>query len=111
MCTSKLVGRSDKLFCSASCKAIYHKKLKAVTNTATQKVDSILHRNRSILLELMGKNIKQKQVAIDILVKKNFKFDYCTGIYENAQGKRYTIVYDFAWMKFSNGKILIIRRA
>lgn len=110
LCKEKLLGRSDKVFCSAKCKANYHNKLKTVTLEATQKTDKILHRNRSILLELMGKNIKQKQIPIEKLINKNFKFDYCTGIYENAKGKRYTIVYDFAWMKFSNGNVLIIRR-
>lgn len=110
ICKSPLRGRNDKIFCSASCKAYYHKKLKGVTKIATVNIDKILHRNRSILLEIMGKNSSKKKVLKSVLEKKNFKFHYLTGFYENAQNKRYHIVYDFAWMDFKTGEILIVRR-
>ncbi len=111
ICQKKFVGRSDKKFCSTSCKNQYHSQLRAATMSATQEIDSILHRNRSILLELMGKNSQQKKIAAHLLFdQKNFKRQYMTGFFENAQGKRYHIVYDFAWMEFSNGELLIVRR-
>ncbi|TXE05951.1 hypothetical protein ES711_14010 [Gelidibacter salicanalis] len=110
ICKSPIKGRSDKVFCGAICKAYYHNKLKEVTNKATASTDSILHRNRSILLEIMGKNGSQIKVLKTVLEKKNFKFHYLTGFYENAQNKRYHIVYDFAWMDFKTGEILIVRR-
>ncbi|MFB9055631.1 hypothetical protein ACFFU9_02660 [Mariniflexile ostreae] len=110
ICKTPLKGRSDKMFCSATCKAYYHNKLKEVTNRATLDTDKILHRNRSILLEIMGKNATQITVLKTVLEKKNFKFNYITGFYENAQQKRYHIVYDFAWMHFKTGEILIVRR-
>jgi len=59
----------------------------------------------------MGKNTNQKTISREVLDQKNFKFDYMTGYYENAQGKRYHIVYDFAWMAFKDGRILIVRRS
>lgn len=110
LCKAPFYGRSDKIFCSAKCKAIYHNKLQKVTNSVTKKIDKILHRNRSILLEIMGKNAKQKTIEKSLLDKTNFKSEYMTGFYENNQGKRYHLVYDFAWMKFKDGRILIIRR-
>lgn len=110
ICKSTLRGRSDKVFCSATCKAYYHNKLKEVTHQATLRTDKILHRNRSILLEIMGKNASKKKVPKSVLEKKNFKFHYLTGFYENAQNKRYHLVYDFAWMDFKNGEILIVRK-
>jgi len=110
ICKSPFTGRKDKIFCSADCKAVYHRKLQAVTLLATAETDKILHRNRSILLEVLGKNIKQKKVDRNLLSKKNFKFQYMTGFYENEQGKRYHLLYDFAWMEFSSGEILVIRR-
>lgn len=110
ICKLPIKGRSDKVFCGATCKAYYHNKLKEVTNKATVSTDRILHRNRSILLEIMGKNRTQIKVLKSVLEKKNFKFNYLTGFYENAQNKRYHIVYDFAWMDFKTGEILIVRR-
>lgn len=109
-CKSPYTGRSDKIFCSAKCKAEYHNRLKATTLKATFSTDKILHRNRSILLEVMDKNNHQKKVDRDFLAKKNFRFEYMTGSYENAQGKRYHLMYDFAWMEFKTGEILVVRR-
>ena len=111
MCKTQMKGRSDKLFCSSGCKNEYHIKLRQVTNLATQTIDRILHRNRSILLELMGKNQKQKKVNRELLDKKKFNFHYITGYYSNSKGKIYNYVYDFAWMIFSDREILIIRRS
>lgn len=84
--------------------------LKKAGNDVTTPIDKYLHRNRSILLEVMGKNSKQKKISKEVLDKKGFKYDYCTGVYINAKEKMYYIVYDFGWMKFSNGEILIVRR-
>lgn len=58
----------------------------------------------------MGNKIQQKKVDRDHLAKKNFRFEYMTGFYENAQGKRYHLVYDFAWMEFKTKEVLIVRR-
>ncbi len=110
LCKKPLTGRKGQKFCCPSCKANYHYQLKKVTQMATYYVDNILHRNRSILLETLGKNAKQKTVSYEDLAKRNFKFDYCTGIYENNQGKLYRIVYDFSWIKFSDGQVTIFRR-
>ena len=111
MCKSPFRGRSDKQYCSVACKSTYHYRLRQVTDSATYATDAILHRNRSILLEVMGKHSKQKTIESVVLEKKKFRFNFMTGYYENARGKRYHIVYDFAWMKFSDGRILIIRRS
>jgi hypothetical protein len=110
MCKSKVVGRSDKKYCSIKCKSNYHRKLSEVTNIATQRIDKILHRNRSILLEVMGENKLQTKISIDVLEKKKFSFNYITKYYINSKGKTYHHVYDFSWMTFSDNEVLIIRR-
>ena len=110
ICKSIVVGRSDKRFCSVACKSQYHKRLIGSTALATAKIDSILHRNRSILLELMGKNETQIKIPILELEKKKFNFNYITKFIINKQGKTYHYVYDFSWMSFSSNEVLIIRR-
>jgi hypothetical protein len=107
----QIKGRSDKVFCSLDCKNEYHIRLRQVTGEATEAVDKILHRNRSILLEIMGKNLRQKKVDRSILDKKKFNFHYVTGYYLNNKNKIYNYVYDFSWMIFSDQEILIIRRS
>ncbi|MGB5464089.1 MAG: hypothetical protein WBM92_12035, partial [Aureibaculum sp.] len=62
VCKKNLKGRKDKIFCSIECKNYYHTNLRRVTDAAAKELDKILHRNRSILLELLGKNTMQKKV-------------------------------------------------
>ncbi len=109
LCENQVKGRSDKVFCSNKCKSTYHSKLNKVTNIATARIDTILHRNRSILLEILGKNTRQKKVTRDLLDNKNFHYNYITHYHVNKQGKFVNYVYDFSWMIFSDQEVLIIR--
>ncbi|MEW4925293.1 hypothetical protein [Algibacter sp. 2305UL17-15] len=110
ICSKRLVGRRDKLFCTVKCKNYYHVNLRRATAMAVKELDIILHRNRSILLEVMGKNKVQYNVQRVVLEKKKFRFKYHTHHHINSNGKTYHYVYDFAWMEFSNDKILIVRK-
>jgi hypothetical protein len=110
ICSKLISGRSDKKFCSVKCKNYYHTNLRKVTNIAVSQIDTILHRNRSILLEIMGKNATQKKVDRIILDKKKFNYKYHTHTTINSAGKTYVYVYDFAWMGFSDNEILIVKR-
>lgn len=109
LCEKRIVGRTDKIFCSNTCKANYHIKLNKVTAEATERIDKILHRNRSILLEILGKNGTQKKVSKAILDNKNFHFDYITHYHVNAQNKTVHYVYDFSYLIFSDQEVLIKR--
>ncbi len=110
ICNKLIVGRSDKLFCSVRCKNYYHINLRRVTSVAVKDINIILHRNRSILLEIMGKRKVQLKVSRMVLEKKKYRFKYHTHFHINSKGKAYYHVYDFAWMEFSDDEILIVRR-
>ncbi|MCF6308833.1 MAG: hypothetical protein L3J09_12905 [Flavobacteriaceae bacterium] len=110
ICSNLIVGRNDKIFCSLRCKNYYHINLRKVTNIAALNIDRILHRNRSILLEIMGKNTIQKKVNRIILEQKKFRFNFLTHFHINSKGKTYHWVYDFAWMSFSDDEIYILRK-
>ena len=109
LCKTKFVGRSDKMFCSVKCKSIYSYRLRSVTKVATQEIDKILHRNRSILLEILGKNKVQTKIERSLLDRKKFNFSYITHYHINNQGKTVHYLYDFSWMIFSDQEILIKR--
>ena len=110
ICSKLIVGRNDKVFCSVKCKNYYHTNLKRVTDQAVKDLDTLLHRNRSILLEVLGKHNKQITVERVLLEKKKFTFKYHTHLHVNSKGKTYFYVYDLAWMEFSNDAILIVRK-
>lgn len=77
---------------------------------AISGINRILSRNRSILLEVMGKNRSQIKVSTLVLEKRKFNFNYITKYTVNSKGKTYNHVYDFAWMNFSSDETLIIRK-
>ena len=110
ICKKSIKGRSDKLFCSIRCKNYYHTNLRKVTAIAVKDIDVILHRNRSILLEIVGKNLSQKKVPRIVLEKKKFNFMYHTHSHTNSENKTYYWLYDFAWMSFSNDEVLIVKK-
>ncbi|WP_245750547.1 hypothetical protein [Algibacter pectinivorans] len=73
-------------------------------------MDTILHRNRSILLEIMGKKKTQCKIERVVLEKMKFRFKYHTHQNINSRGKIYHYVYDFAWMEFSSDEVLVVRK-
>ena len=109
MCKIGITGRRDKRFCSVRCKSDYHEKLTKVTLSASERIDKILHRNLSILLELMGKNGAQKKMPKIELDKKKFNWTYFTDYHINIQKKTVHYVYDFSSMVFSHQEVLIKR--
>jgi hypothetical protein len=110
ICNKLVKGRSDKKFCSQRCKNYYHVNLRKVTAIAVKDIDTILHRNRSILLEVLGKNSLQKKVPRIIFEKKKFNFKYNTHSHVNSHQKTFYWVYDFGWMSFSDDEVLIVRK-
>jgi hypothetical protein len=109
ICKSVFSGRENKLFCCIKCKNVYHQSLRAVTKKTALSIDKHLHRNRSILLEIMGKTNTQMRVPKQLLNEKNFHFKYITHYHINAQGKTMHFCYDFGYMEFSDDSVLIVR--
>lgn len=109
LCKAEFVGRQGKIFCSISCKSEYNHKLARVTNIATAKADAILHRNRSILLEILGKRKVYIKISRSILDRKKFNWHKITGYHINKAGKMVHYVYDFSWVVFSDDEVLIRR--
>ena len=110
MCKNPFVGKRSKIFCSPSCKSEYHYHLNKANKAATQKVDNILHRNRAILLELLGKKTNSKTIQKLELDKKQFNYSYVTAFHLNSHNKMVNHIYDFSWIIFSDDRILIKRK-
>ena len=74
ICKKVIIGRTDKIFCSIDCKNKYHKGLTNFVTKKTITIDKILHRNRAILQEFLGKRKVQGKVKRIDLAKKKFDF-------------------------------------
>jgi hypothetical protein len=44
------------------------------------------------------------------LTRAGFRWEFMTGIYFNKEGKMYRLVYDYAWMDFSDQQVLIVHK-
>ena len=108
-CGQETRGRSDKKFCSLACKNGYATTTRRATRDAVAEIDAYLHRNREILAMLMGDASKTELDRL-VLTRTGFKYEYHTGTYLNKDGKLYRLVYDYAWMDFSDQKILVVRK-
>lgn len=110
ICESKILGRKDKVFCSAKCKNYYHSHLRYASQKAAIRINEYLKRNHGILLEQIGKNKTQVKVYRNKLADKKFRFKYHTHTHMNSKGKTFHYIYDLAWMDFSDDEILIVRK-
>jgi hypothetical protein len=110
-CHNEFSGREGKQFCGIRCKNTYNNERRKKTISETQTIDGYLHRNHEILSDLFATNQTKKQFFPKaVLVAKGFKFENITGIYLNNQGKMYHYVYNFAWMIFSDEKVMVVMR-
>ena len=108
-CETPFQGREDKRFCCTACKNTHFNAQRKLTKKATKEIDGYLHRNREILATLMGDSKKETFDRL-VVVRTGFKFQYMTGIHFNADNKMYHFVYDYAWMEFSDQKIMIVQK-
>ena len=103
-CKQPLKGRSDKKFCSPSCKnAAYHNE-----RLANFKVtELVLRQNYTTLIRLLG---PAKEIVVEefVLETLHFKSDYMTRIFRNTKGEEYYVLYNCAWMRLPDGRIKII---
>lgn len=107
-CSDSFKGRSDKKFCSDSCRNAYNNRVNNYTNNTIKKVNHILRRNRRILEELnpTGKNT----VHGSRLREMGFDFNYLTNVYRTKAGKAYVFCYEQGYLKLDNDFYTLVTR-
>lgn len=97
VCSSIVIGRSDKVFCSISCqKAQYYESAKK-NNLLYNFIDRQIKINRKVLKHYnkAGKTSIRKE----ILVQKGFDPHYFTHYWKNSKGEVYLFCYDYGFLK------------
>lgn len=99
-CHEPIKGRSDKKFCSDSCRNAFNNTFNRDSTNLMRRVNRILRKNRLILSQLnpLGKSKTTKT----ILVKKGFNFDYHTNTYVTKNGKTYFFCYEQGYLCLEN---------
>ncbi|MFN4147295.1 MAG: hypothetical protein ACK4GN_15830 [Runella sp.] len=106
-CGEKIVGRSDKKFCSDLCRNAYNNKLNADANNLVRNINNRLRRNRRILEEICQED--KVKTTKTTLQREGFDFGYFTHIRTTQKGATYYFVYEFGYLALENDFYLIVK--
>ena len=107
VCGDPINGRVDKKFCSDQCRNSFNNKRYSTQNDLVQKINRVLKKNYSILLDL-NKSGKTK-VSRSKLLQEGFDFSYFTSTYTTQKNNTYNLVYDQGYLDLNDELFLLIK--
>lgn len=107
-CGEKIVGRTDKKFCSDYCRNAYNNNLNKDNKNMVRNVNNLLRRNYRILEELNPDG--KIRITKAKLSAKGFNFDYFTSIYTTKTGNTYYFVYDQGYLPLEGDFYALVKR-
>lgn len=107
-CGEKIIGRSDKKFCSDYCRNAYHNKVNKDSKNLIRNINNRLRKNYRILEELNPE--KKTKTTKMRLLDKGFDFEHITNLYTTKNGTVYYFVYDLGYLPLDNDFYMIVRR-
>ena len=96
-CNTELVGRSDKKFCTTSCKSNYHQERRKQEDSFFFYVQKQLHTNRKILKAYNKTGFTT--LRLDMLLEEGFGTKYFTHYWKNKKGEVYFFCFDYGYKK------------
>jgi hypothetical protein len=100
-CGEKLLGRSDKKFCSDQCRNNYNNRLNRESNNYVRNVHSLLRRNRKILADLYDDG--HRRLHRDALIALGYNFTFFTHLVETAEGTKWIFCFEFGFRDGGGG--------
>ncbi len=107
-CGEKIIGRSDKKFCSDGCRNSYNNELNKDATNLVRNTNNALRKNYRILLKLNFKG-KTKTTKTKLLAL-GFRFDLFTSTYITKEGKTYFFVYDQGYLPLDNEFYVLVTK-
>lgn len=107
-CGEKLVGRTDKKFCSDACRNSYNNTINKDRKNLIRNTNNWLRKNYRIL-EVLNPEQKTK-VSRAKLIEKGFDFNYFTSIYTTKAGTVYYFVYDQGYLPLEGDYYALVKR-
>ncbi len=90
-CGAKLLGRSDKKFCSDQCRNNYNNRLNRDQNNYVRNVHAQLRRNRKILSDLLDSG--HHRIHRDALIAQGYNFTFFTHLVETTGRSKMVILF------------------
>ncbi len=106
-CQQPLIGRADKKFCDDQCRSAFNNRLNADKSQLIRQINSVLKRNRQVLIELCPSG--KSRVKKEKLIARGFDLQYHTHTYQTKEGAVYSFCYDYGWLALENEFILIVK--
>jgi hypothetical protein len=100
-CGAKLLGRSDKKFCSDQCRNNYNNRLNRDQNNFVRNVHAQLNRNRRILSDLFDAG--HHHIHRDALIAQGYNFNFFTHLVETPSGERWSYCFEYGFMDAGSG--------
>ncbi len=97
ICTSRVKGRSDKIFCSPKCKSIDQYEKRQENEGFFLKLDRQLKINRKILKRYNKSGFTT--IRSNELFKEGFDPNFFTHYWKNQKGDVYLFVYEYGFLK------------
>ena len=110
-CGQPLHGRTDKKFCDDGCRNTHNNQQNSTQNKGIRKINTILKRNRSILLAKLPEGKKQVKVSKDYLIFSGFAFGYMTHQVVQSSGIPAQCCYEFGVIFLEENFCLIVRQS
>jgi len=107
-CGKKIIGRTDKKFCSDYCRNAYNNKLNIDNKNLIRNTNNRLKKNYKILGELNQSG--KTKVTRNKLFDKGFDFNFFTSIYTTKTGNTYYYVYDQGYLPLEKEYYLLIKK-
>lgn len=107
-CNEKIVGRTDKKFCSDACRNAYNNRVNKDSKNLIRNTNNRLRKNYRILETL---NPEQKtKTSRSKLVEMGFNFNYFTSIYTTKSGTVYYFVYNQGYLPLEGDYFALVKR-
>ena len=94
-CGGKILGRSDKKFCSDQCRNNYNNRINRDSNNYVRNVHAQLRRNRKILADLYDEDIRR--IHKDALFALGYNFTFFTHIVETTEGQKWSYCFEYGF--------------
>lgn len=107
-CDGRLVGRSDKKFCSSACRNAYNNKQNQDTTNLMRNVNNRLRKNHRILAENNSEG--KTKISRQKLLNFGFDFTYFTQIVTYKNSTQYFFVYEQGYKFVDTEHILLVKK-
>lgn len=107
-CGEKIVGRTDKKFCSDYCRNAYNNNLNKDRKNLVRNINNLLRKNYRILEELNPTD--KTKTSKSKLLAKGFNFEYFTSTYTTKAGNTYYFIYDQGYLPLEGDFYALVKR-